>query len=113
MRIVDQAAPLRYTGAIEYTTDNRDDVRVAKIALQEGLAGERREPRGEGGSEEPREPWRVLLRRRWEDLADHSAAEDACAFSRPARGVARAQRSDSSGRWYLDPDPSIVAAGLD
>src|SRR5208337_1670588 len=27
VRIVDQAAPLCYTGAIEYTTDNRDDVR--------------------------------------------------------------------------------------
>jgi hypothetical protein len=90
VRIVDYAAPLCYTGAIEYTTDNRDDVAGRKIALQEGMEGERHVTRGKRGSQELKAPWRVLLRKRWAALADHFAA-DACAFSRLARDAAEGQ----------------------
>ena len=36
VRIVVLEAPLRYTGAIEYNTDNRGDVGMMRILLQEG-----------------------------------------------------------------------------
>ncbi len=40
MRIMNQAAaPLCYTGAIEYTTDNRDDVRVEEDFVTGGIEG--------------------------------------------------------------------------
>ncbi len=45
-RIVDEAAPLCYTGAIEYSTENRDDVRTMIRVLQE-----ERDKRGKGPRE--------------------------------------------------------------
>jgi len=64
-----------------------------------------------------RELWLILLRRRWADLADHSAA-DACAFSHRARGAAplllrRLLLFDSLDQPVPDPVLSISAAELD
>src|SRR5271166_5994530 len=87
-----------------------------KTLLQEGGRGKDIGTASRRGSRELREPWPVLLRRRWAALADHSAAEDVCAFSHHARdGVQRRRRRkcDSLDRPDQVRDLSIAAAGPD